>query len=1482
MYLKINQMKKVIIWFTKTKRRRVLSTLLALLIVLTSIRFVFFKPKEVFASSLHWSFSEGYGTSIGDTSGNSNSGTITNAVWRTDDLCRTNKCLYFDGTGDYVSRTDDADLDFTATDDMTIMGWFRHGPIATNPDYLVAKHETTVAGGYKIWMDGDGDIAFGIDDDGAWGPEDVVGDDQSKNYDDNRWHHFAAVKDGTTGIYLYVDGQLIDSDTSLLATGTLANAAAFYIGIDADGSSNGWDGFIDEVKVYREVRTQAQILSDNSATAPEDGAGTSFGGSKTNLSDGLVGYWKMDESAANTCTGGVNDACDYSGNKYDLAWTNNTANTIGKFSQGTIYDGINDYASCTDASCGGIGKLDFDTATTTSLSFGAWFKTSTSGFQSILAKKLGSAASNAGYMLNVSTGNLLTCRLADGTNQVLSQSTATINDGLWHHGFCTSDGTTLRVYLDGRLVDQNDISTITGSVDSTSDFGFGIDGSGANDYTGTIDEGRVYNRTVSSSEIENLYKLGPAPVGFWKLDENTGTTAQDTSGSDNATTLTNTPKWTIGKFSSGIAFAGSDQHLIRADDSDFDFDDDADMTFETWFRHGTASIQEVILSKYNEAGYKIIMEADGDITCALDYDATWTPTDSATSTAATYDDDNWHHIACVKSGASSLSLYIDGLLITQDASLTATNTLTNTDPIYFGIDADGISNDFTGSLDNIQIYNYARSGAQVIEDMNGGHPAPGSPIGSAIAQWKFEGSMGANANFPAHPGQDSSTTNTDLTLASAVTLTSSGKFGQAYQGASDARATRTDDADGRLDFIATNNFTLSTWFKRSTISADEYLLSKISSNGAYGYDLYMDSSGDIVFGITDQTGAAPNEETIGNLGRDYDDNVWHHAVAVKTGTSSIRLYVDGVEIASDTSLAETGSLANDGIFRVGDLNSTDGTDEFLGSIDEIQIFRSPLTLEQIKVLYNQGSSAVFGATSTDSSGAGDNSLARLYCIPGDTSSCDAPVGHFTFDENGGQRLDSVSQTSTGGYADQMSIGATAAAGETDDPLFVPGIMGSALEFDGSNDQADGTDDTDLEFSNTEDFTMMGWFYRDTATSDDVLMDKGKRTSANNDEGFIIWVDDSTDTVNLRVTDGTTNCSVAPCSFNLAGTTTFLTPGWHHFAVVFDQDDSTKTKIYIDGIDDNATTADTIGNVGALAGANEFNFGSTTNGGEPFDGKLDDMRIYRYARTHAQIMWDYNRGKPFGYYRLDECSGATAQDVSVDPAGSNRNNDGTITPGTLGTHTSVGTCNSGSVSEMWDDGQTGKRNYSLDFDGTDDYTDMNDVAIFDFPDGRNFSIAGWFSRETYTTDDTIVSKKNDQLNSSAGFNLWIDDASDDLQFVVSDGDSANIHTVDSTSTFTDTVWHHFVIVYDDSGASNSKIYIDGRDDSATNTTTGTFTSIASLANAVDFRLGSEADSGEPFAGELDDIMVFNYALTANQVKTLFAQGVANFAPSEGAP
>jgi hypothetical protein len=125
-----------------------------------------------------------------------------------------------------------------------------------------------------------------------------------------------------------------------------------------------------------------------------------------------------------------------------------------------------------------------------------------------------------------------------------------------------------------------------------------------------------------------------------------------------------------------------------------------------------------------------------------------------------------------------------------------------------------------------------------------------------------------------------------------------------------------------------------------------------------------------------------------------------------------------------------------------------------------------------------------------------------------------------------------------------------------------------------------------------------------------------------------------------------------------------------------------------------------------------NIGDDINYVRHFQGIIDDINIYDYARMPAQILEDY-RGQasavdsPVLSLDFNEGYGSTAHDESE------FDNHGTLYPGTSGDNTAT--------SAMWTlDGKVGK---ALDFDGVDDRIA---IANFQFPMTNQFSISHWIN------------------------------------------------------------------------------------------------------------------------------------------------------------
>src|SRR5690606_1207656 len=124
----------------------------------------------------------------------------------------------------------------------------------------------------------------------------------------------------------------------------------------------------------------------------------------------------------------------------------------------------------------------------------------------------------------------------------------------WHHIVATYDGTTAKIYWDGTIVSSG---TITGTLMGPSNAHYIGRRNTGGTLLGNLDDVRAYTRSVSPREVAALYQWTPPPVAYWKLDDNTGTTASDSSTNSFTGTLTNGPLWTPGHYGSAVQFNGS-------------------------------------------------------------------------------------------------------------------------------------------------------------------------------------------------------------------------------------------------------------------------------------------------------------------------------------------------------------------------------------------------------------------------------------------------------------------------------------------------------------------------------------------------------------------------------------------------------------------------------------------------------------------------------------------------------------------------------------------------------------------------------------------------------------------------------------------------------------------------------------------------------------------------------------------------------------
>lgn len=1427
----------------------------------------------------HWAFNEGVdNTCLGgsndacDGTGNGNDLARTNAVWQNEDFCIDGKCVFFDGSGDFFSRADDNDLDFDASDSFSITGWFRHPPIVTIPDYIVAKHGTTSSdGGYKVYMDSDGDIVCAIDDDDTFNP-DASASSTNANYDDNQWHHFECVKDGTNSLTLNIDGNLITQNTSISGVGSLANSDTFYVGIDGDGSSNSWQGFLDEIKVYVYARSADEVKADAIVGADSGGASAVLGQPDNSfLSDGLVGYWNMDDNDidSHSCpTGSTGDLCDRSGNNNhgtDVGSMTDSDYVGGKFGSALSFDGSDDSVS--------DNSLSFSQAADDPITLSAWFKSTTDDGR-IFAMFDGTIE-----MLVKTTDDEL--RVYKGSDLLLVSGSSTATDGNWHHAVYTFDGTNHVLYQDGEIIGTSTTTPDSGTISAViiGDSGFG------QSFAGEIDEARLYNRALSPAEVKALYNWAPGPLIYFSFDENQGTTtAYDRSGNGSNATLNSatSASWVPGKFGSALNFNGSNQDANFTTPSNINTSGDSQGTISFWARPSFNSSNTITrgFTGMSDGTTSALSFAfcGNDVNCALSgvgnagsliFVSLISGIQNramVSSSDYSWNAGDWVHLTITwddTATTNDMQIYVNGVKPPQTLSneggldISALNTQAQW---YIAEDNATDGTNFLGFIDDFRWYNYVRTPQKIVEDMNAGHPTGGSPIGTAVSHWEFDECSGTTA----YDRNTASANNLTLTSAS---WTPNGKFGCAFNGTGSTWLSISDNPD--FDFAAVDDFSISMWFRSDSASNPggvEYLLAKTDVADP-GYLIGAVTGGEVYFAVDDDVTWSPLPDAVTYTQTDVYDNTWHHIVATKTGTTRIDLYLDGKLEHTETSGIPTGTLANGHALRIADVTGIDNGNEFNGDIDEVKIYRSALTADQVGIVYNANSATSFGV--------GSDAKADIQGGAGNP-----PIVWLPMDENTGTTL--YDKTGNG-------FNGTLASGGTRRYNWSIGKVGSGIYFGGTDNDSGDNDYAYIQFANDAfDSLTQGsiafWFKPDDNTEDSLqTMFNANVTGTGYADAFQLSFDPANNDVSFW-TNGCVTQTNHEGDFDIPGIVT----DWHYLVYA---ESTTGHTFYIDG--NRVTPSYGAGNASGTCFFDEINSGTThftlgqsktgTNTGyelETFYGAIDDFKIYDYPLTASQVAYDYNRGEPIAWYKFDECTGTTAFNNAKNGNGNAMGANGTITIGGSGSYTATGTCGSGTGTHAWNAGTNGKINGSLGLDGTNDIVSITDPGTNSFLDLTSFTIGGWFYWNGYpgsSEDDYLIVKGG--LDDSNYYLTWAN-GTDELICGTYDAglDDGNFATYNMTPNLSQ--WYHIMCAFDDV-ANTMSLYLDGQ--LLTTATSQTINPTGAMDNDP-LKFG-ENDS--LYANILlDDIRIYNYPLSPTQIQKVMLGGKAGsafrFGPDVGSP
>ncbi len=208
---------------------------------------------------LHYTFDEGAGSAIGDSSGQNHSGTFESIpLWGTG---VSGSAINLDGVGSYISAPAEAwssiDTEFTVS--FWAMG---DATLGNNWGFYAGDASGRIVSCHLPW----GPEAI-FDTTAGWNSERVIvgaADDELRG----QWRHWTLVRNSITGLKeVYMDGLLYGSTTATVDT--ITGIDRFFIG-SGDAGGTPYMGLMDDFQIHNRALSSEEILWMAGVTTPID------------------------------------------------------------------------------------------------------------------------------------------------------------------------------------------------------------------------------------------------------------------------------------------------------------------------------------------------------------------------------------------------------------------------------------------------------------------------------------------------------------------------------------------------------------------------------------------------------------------------------------------------------------------------------------------------------------------------------------------------------------------------------------------------------------------------------------------------------------------------------------------------------------------------------------------------------------------------------------------------------------------------------------------------------------------------------------------------------------------------------------------------------------------------------------------------------------------------------------------------------------
>ena len=259
----------------------------------------------------------------------------------------------------------------------------------------------------------------------------------------------------------------------------------------------------------------------------------------------------------------------------------------------------------------------------------------------------------------------------------------------------------------------------------------------------------------------------------------------------------------------------------------------------------------------------------------------------------------------------------------------------------------------------------------------------------------------------------------------------------------------------------------------------------------------------------------------------------------------------------------------------------------------------------------------------------------------------------------------------------------------------------------------------------------------------------------------------------------------------------------------------------------------------------------------FNGTIDEVRIYNRALSAEEIKANYEKYKP--KFQVAEGNKGLVLDMDLSEKYYNSATKRFTDQTPYSNHGTSANAASFTTDRM------GNSNGAMTFNGTDDYVDCGSHESLNITDA--ITIEAWVKNNDWNTRNYIFSKGYGQTTGDAAW--WLYGLDGYVRFHIF---TTYEHTEVLTS-LSNLVWYHIVATYDkDAGSENLKLYVNAEIKNQ-KTLTGTIYEVTQPVRIGN--IGTFLGNDYYFNGTIDEVRIYNRALSAEEIKANYEKYKAKF-------